>query len=126
MVIIDPEELEGRIKVIPFWNPIKDKMQYCLIEDYSFWYERKEHMIPSGFVTDFASVPGFLWSFFKPQGKHNEADLEHDYLYDNRITTRFRVDKFFYQRMIECGVNKINAKLRYWAVRFGGKEWWEN
>lgn len=39
-------------------------------------------LIPTGYVTDFASVPVLLWSFFPPIGKYNRAALVHDYLYD--------------------------------------------
>jgi hypothetical protein len=39
-------------------------------------------LIPAGYVTDFASVPMLLWSFFPPIGKYNRAALVHDYLYD--------------------------------------------
>jgi hypothetical protein len=114
------------IKVVQFWNSEKKKTQYCLIEDYKFWFIQNEYTIEAGFVTDWASVPQWLWSVFHPTGAHDAADLEHDFLYDNRISTRKEVDLYFYQRMRECGLSKVNAWCRYAGVRLGGKKWWDN
>jgi hypothetical protein len=123
-MMIDIEQIQG-IKVIQFWNPERKKTQYCLLENYSFWYECKEYTVEAGFVTDWASVPQWLWSFFHPTGEHDSADLEHDFLYDNKISTREEVDFYFYQRMIECGLSRLNAGCRYLGVRLGGKKWWD-
>jgi hypothetical protein len=124
-MFMDFEHIKG-IKLIQFYNPKRNKTQYCLIEDYSFWYQGREYIVPAGYVTDFASVPTWLWSFFRPTGKHDAADLEHDYLYDHQISTRKDVDRFFYQRMLECGLSEINARCRYYAVRMGGRSWWDS
>jgi hypothetical protein len=70
-----------------------------LIEDYDFWYKGEPYIIKAGFITDWASVPQWLWSVFHPMGEHDAADLEHDFLYDNQISTRKEVDQYFYRRM---------------------------
>lgn len=113
-------------KVAQFWNPELKKTQYCLLEDYEFWYNNNLYKIEAGYVTDWASVPQWLWSVFHPMGLHDGSDLEHDYLYDNRITTREKVDEFFYVRMRECGLSKTNAWCRWAGVRIGGKNKWIN
>ena len=41
--------------------------------------------VPSGFVTDFASVPPILWGVFPAIGKHCLAAVVHDYMYENRV-----------------------------------------
>lgn len=40
------------------------------------------YTIPKGYVTDFASVPKFLWSILPPLGRHNLAALLHDWMLD--------------------------------------------
>lgn len=121
-----PVDSISGIKVIQFWNPQRNKTQYCLLEDYLFRYQEKEYLIEAGFVTDWASVPQWLWSIFHPTGKHDEADLEHDFLYDNRISTRVEVDLFFLKRMLECDLSVINAYCRFFGVRLGGAIKWKD
>lgn len=113
-------------KVTIFWNPQREKTQYCLLEEYIFEYNNETLIVPAGFVTDFASVPKIFWGLFDPVGKHNAADLEHDYLYINNIGTRKNADSFFLKRMIDLGVPKFGAHVRYYTVRWFGKSHWTN
>ena len=49
-------------------------------------------VVPEGYVTDFASIPGFVQWLIQPFGKHSEAAVIHDWLY----TLGTRGDKIVY------------------------------
>lgn len=38
-------------------------------------------IVPAGFVTDLASVPRMVWSFYPPDGPWAKAAIIHDFLY---------------------------------------------
>jgi hypothetical protein len=80
-------------------------------------------MIPEGFVTDFASVPQFLWGIFPPWGKYSEAAVVHDFLYTGFFKcTRKQADQVFLQLMERMEVPLWKRQTMYAAVRmFGGK-----
>jgi hypothetical protein len=90
-------------------------------------------LVPAGYVTDFASVPMLLWSFFPPIGKYNRAALVHDYLYDlqykqkelgEQAARKFADEQFLYL------ANEINPQasirhyIMYWMVRVFGVYAW--
>lgn len=77
---------------------------------------------PTGFVTDFASVPRILWSWIPPYGKHLQAAVTHDWLYHSAppAMTRKQADQLFLLMMQEAGVGAIRRNLMYAAVRVGG------
>lgn len=81
-------------------------------------------IIPSGFITDFASVPRIFWRVIPPWGRYSPAAVVHDYLYRNKILKRKTADGIFYKLMIKSGVPRIEATAMYWAVRmFGWKSY---
>ena len=65
--------------------------------------------VPTGFVTDFASVPRPLWWWIAPWGRHGRAAIVHDYLYqrglvvepsgERRRPRRLECDRIFRQAM---------------------------
>ena len=75
--------------------------------------------VPSGFVTDGASVPRLFWSFFNPAGELFEAAIVHDYLYAGRIGTKKQADRLFYE--IAKQYRARRAYLAYLAVKLGGR-----
>ena len=81
-------------------------------------------IIPSGFETDFASVPRSLWNVLPPIGKHNRAAVLHDFMYVNNLGSRRLADAHFLNVMLNDGVNKVQAYVMYWGVRIGGSKWW--
>jgi hypothetical protein len=100
-----------------------------LMESFYFYYLDKNHdrtiiVIPSGFITDFASTPRILYPIFPPIGKYNKATLVHDFLYSKKSNrynlTRKQSDKFFLQSMEVLGIGK-KRYLMYYAVRLFGK-----
>lgn len=85
--------------------------------------------IPKGFVTDFASVPKFLWGVFPPIGDHNLADTVHDYLYTMNMLPREYCDDEFLLFMKALRPKKkswLDNYMRYYAVRFFGKRAYKN
>lgn len=101
-----------------------------LAEDFDYTINNKFTIhVPKGFRTNLASSPRPLWFAISPFGKHNAAAVVHDYLYSKENNTginRTLADKIFYKIMLECGVNKIKAKLMYLAVRQFGSICWQH
>lgn len=80
--------------------------------------------VPSGFQTDGASIPRFLWSVIgHPMTvKYIRAAIVHDYLYS--LGEKTTGDKIFYDLLLEDRTNKYLAWIMYQAVKhFGGKAW---
>ncbi len=97
-------------------------------------YSRRFIRIPSGFVTDFASIPKFLLPLLPSWAKINKPSPIHDYLYTHKMImskpiTRKKADDIFYEAMIVDFRNhrsgKIVAWLEYWAVRLWGWKAWK-
>lgn len=49
-------------------------------------------VVPRGFVTDFASIPGFLHGFMRPRGKITRAAIVHDRLCTLLLTKRWTIN----------------------------------
>lgn len=78
-------------------------------------------IIPTGFVTDFASIPKFLWSLAPPIGKHSKGALIHDWLYTSHIKGRPWADRVFLEAMDLNGTNHTLALIYRNMVRVFGK-----
>jgi|ERR1044072_1952766 hypothetical protein len=112
----------GGVLTFAYWHEGKRKVIFRLAEPVKIGgYE-----IPAGYETDFATVPRLFFSIIPPIGKHNVAAILHDFLYDNRIGTRKRADKLFLCFMLSYNVPKWQAYTMYYAVRLGGRKWWNN
>lgn len=109
---------------------IIDDTYWEVMEDFSYTLNNKFTItVPKGFKTNLASSPRPLWFAISPSGKHNAAAVVHDWLYSEYNDTginRTLADKIFYRIMLECGVNKIKAKLMYYAVRNFGSVCWQH
>ncbi len=81
--------------------------------------------VPRGYVTDFASIPGFVQWLIAPFGKHSEAAVVHDWLYTlgtpGDRKTRKLADLTFRRALALVGVKFFRRNLMYWAVRVGGR-----
>jgi len=97
---------------------------YELIEDLEFSYKVNggefKVSAPKGFVTDFATIPRFLWPIFPPNGKYARAAVIHDYLYRLPGCSRFLADAIFREVMYQLGVGVISRLSMYYAVRLIG------
>lgn len=92
--------------------------------------------IPSGFITDFASIPRVLWAFLPPTGDYGLSALAHDWLYRHggriihttapngeityRIYSRAECDRIFLQAMEDLGVGWLKRRTMWLAVRNWG------
>lgn len=80
--------------------------------------------VPSGFLTDLASTPKYLWFAFPPFGDYTDAAIVHDYLYSiyckYKEITREQADKIFLELMKRLGVPLWKRQLMYRGVRMFG------
>jgi len=80
--------------------------------------------VPKGFVTDFATVPRFLWPIFPPDGEYAQAAVLHDFMYNRRMYIRKRADKIFLEAMGVLEVPVWKQRIMYRGVRlFGWIPW---
>ena len=75
-----------------------------------------------GFVTDFASVPRFLWWALPKWGIYGNASVIHDWLYWTQKRSRLQSDNIMLEAMTVLEVQPIIKKLIYYAIRSFG--WW--
>lgn len=89
--------------------------------------------VPRGFVTDFASVPGWAQSYVGTEHPAlNAPALVHDYGYARRgdmipghpPLTRAEVDELFRQMLLACKMRPSQAWVLHRAVRLGGASHW--
>jgi hypothetical protein len=105
--------------------------------DGTFWYLRaplrwfglkgREIMVPSGFVTDFASVPRPIWWLFPRWAKYGNASVVHDWLYWTQPFDRQAADRAIFEGMRDMKVDPRSAKTIFLALRaFGWIAWKSN
>ena len=83
-------------------------------------------VVPQGFVTDFASIPQFLWSFgLSPNGQYSRAAIVHDYLYWTQGCTRDEADRLLFIAMAESNVKPMTRYAVYGGVSIAGKGPWD-
>ncbi len=87
---------------------------------------------PEGFVSDGASIPGWVYLLpgmallFPKSGRHNWASVVHDFIYRTQPEgwTRLMADVVFLDIMLEDGTPEARARVMYRAVRVGaGRRW---
>ena len=117
-------------------SPTFDGRHWRLVKSFSYRvgkpYSGVFVRVPKEFITDFASIPRFLW-FLPYWAKFNKSPVVHDRLYDThkvmgKKISRKRADKIFLEAMLnEWRFHRsryIIAYLEYLAVRvFGGLTW---
>jgi|TARA_R110002094_G_scaffold153354_1_gene140869 hypothetical protein len=75
--------------------------------------------VPTGFFTDFASIPRVARVFITGHGQDRWAAVVHDYLYSVGYDRR-TADVIFLEAMAVSGVGFFKRRLMYRAVRTGG------
>lgn len=96
------------------WTPNPGQEQY------------KAVIVPSGFVTDFASIPRVFWSVLRPDGEYAYAAVVHDYLYWTQTRSRDEADNIFKIAMEDFEIEASKVKPIYCAVRVGGQSAWNS
>jgi Protein of unknown function (DUF1353) len=82
-------------------------------------------VVPTGFVTDLATIPVYFWWAIRPAGRHGDAAIIHDWLYTEQKVTREVADHTFEVVMGELGVPLLTRKIIWAAVRVFGGPYWE-
>lgn len=81
--------------------------------------------VPTGFVTDLASIPRPFFSLLRPDGEYAYAAIVHDYLYWDQSGSRDEADNVLKLCMKDFSVSPSDAALIYDAVRIFGKSSWQ-
>jgi len=78
--------------------------------------------IPTGWATDGATIPRYLWSLIEHPfgGSIVGASVIHDIEYELGFSKRKDIDYFFYTNLIRAGISRIKATLIYRGVRIFG------
>jgi hypothetical protein len=96
---------------------------FRLTEDFTYLSAVGAITVPSGFVTDGASIPKIFWSILSPFGDYFAAAVIHDYLYSNNNDkfSRLQADLIFKEAMFNLGVPWYRREVIFRAVHsFGG------
>jgi hypothetical protein len=82
--------------------------------------------VPAGFVTDYASIPRFLWSLgLSPYERYSRAAIIHDYLYWTQVCTKAQSDRILLIAMKESAVERFDEVAVYNGVVLGGQSSWD-
>jgi hypothetical protein len=104
---------------------IKDK-PFIVDENFGYTTEYKGETVrievPSGYRTDFASIPRFFWRIFPPDGPYRDAAVVHDWLCDAKPKIMNNVDaaNIFALAMEDCGVPSWKRTLMARMVKWFG------
>ncbi|QYG03900.1 DUF1353 domain-containing protein [Massilia sp. NP310] len=92
----------------------------------SILLDRQIH-VPTGFVTDFASVPRAPLTYWLFGGVGDEAAVVHDFLYEKALVTRDLADLVYGEALEACGVARWRRAAMVLAVQlFGGSRYGAN
>ena len=110
-----------KLKISP-----SEKQGYWVLNDY-FQYITQNGLIisaPTGFETNFATVPKIFRNIIEPWGKHGPAAIIHDYTYAQGKLSRKTCDRIFLEGMKYLNVNFFKRQIMYRLVRiFGGSHY---
>lgn len=81
--------------------------------------------VPTGFVTDFASIPRLFWSLLRPDGEYAYAAVVHDFLYWTQVRSRDEADDVLKLAMEDFEIGTVTVNAIYSAVRIAGQSAWD-
>jgi len=81
--------------------------------------------VPSGFVSDLATIPSYFWWALPPTGRYGHAAILHDWLYWEQSCSRAVADRVFEVAMAELNVDLPLRKAMWAGVRVGGGKFWD-
>jgi hypothetical protein len=82
--------------------------------------------VPTGFVTDFASIPRAFYSLLRPDGDYTYPAILHDYLYWTQQRSREESDDVFRFAMIDFQIGSVTIQTIFRAVRAFGQSAWDD
>lgn len=104
----------------------KGKWRLCrgLRFDLGFKGSKWSIEVPSGYVTDLATVPRFLWWLYPPfSPEYAAAAVIHDWLYLQTDASKTMADAAFLEGLEVLGVSHFKRLVMYWSVSiFGGRK----
>ena len=80
----------------------------------------REIVVPTGFVTDFASVPRIPVAYLLTGGCAERAAVVHDWFYTTHEVDRATADAVFHEAILAEGEPRWRAWLMWAGVRIGG------
>lgn len=93
------------------------------VPPFEFSVNGKHYVIPSEFLTDFASVPRFIWPIISPY-ELGVGPVPHDFGYYTGVETKEYWDKVFEACMAKDKIPSWKRLAAYQAVNlFGGSTW---
>jgi hypothetical protein len=123
---LSPEELIAQKSTVQL---------YELNSDFSYQSDLLNATItsPKGLVTNFASVPRFVWSWMDPEDPVILfGSVIHDALYTKgcvvdtgKTFTRLQADQTLIEAMGVLGASRLDRTLVYWGLRIGGSSHWQ-
>jgi len=86
-------------------------------------------VVPTGFQTDYASIPRILWNVLSPVGRYDRAAVIHDLLYQRGTIGARRIERGEADRVLREAMDLL--KVPHWqrwaiyiGVRLGGWVTW--
>lgn len=83
-------------------------------------------VVPSGFITDFASIPRLFHPLLPKLGRYNRPAILHDWLYAAAVVGKDLADRIFLAAMEATGVSLPRRELMFVAVRYFGWIVWRH
>jgi len=112
-VLLRDERIQGRRVAV-----VEEDWLYCYPDT------KEVFLVPRGYATEYASIPGAAQIIVSPFGDHAEAAIIHDWLYavgeNGDEDGRLKADEMFRFAMSEQGVNIVKRNAMFQAVRRGG------
>ena len=99
-------------------------MAYCEIPNCLAIARFEAVEVPTGFVTDLASIPRILFSALRPDGVYAYAAIIHDYLYWKQDRPREEANEILRMSMIDFNVDRATVFAIYEGVGVGGAAAW--
>ena len=110
--------------------PFADWDFYFVTDPIGWWSNAGQNfqpvLVPTGFVTDLASIPRVFWQLLRPEGRYAYAAVVHDYLYWTQTRPREEADEIFKIAMEDSKVDSRVIKTIYQAVREFGQGAWDD
>lgn len=98
-----------------------DRPGYWLVIAPLIWKDAKRIItVPAGFETNLASIPRPFRNIININGRSRRAAVLHDWLYSGQCVSRQEADNLFLVAMEVDGVNWLERRSMYLAVRAFG------
>ncbi len=108
--------------LIMVWLPALKKFRVYVNFDYHVGSEDSDEIIsiPEDYLTDLASIPPPARWLIPKLGKHAQAAVVHDFLYQHHTYPRKKCDEIFSEAMTVLNVPLWKRRIMYRAVRMFG------